>query len=213
MNKEVKQGRNLSFITRTSKLITQCKSAKRGFTLIEVLVSVSIFAIVMLIATGAVFSIVEANKKTHSLKSVMTNLNFALESIARDMRVGFSYTCNGGADCQAGGIVFNYKANRSVDGDASYDSTDVNDRIEYSIVNERLMKRVYGTGPTATLGAVPITAEEIHILSMKFYLIGSAAADGKQPKVLITIEGYAGTGQTRSDFNIQTTVSQRSIDS
>lgn len=188
-------------------------SHNSGFTLIEVLVSVSIFAIVMLIATGAVFSIVEANKKTHSLKSVMTNLNFALESIARDMRVGFGYTCDGSTDCQDGGDVFNYKANRSVDGDIWYDSTDTNDRIEYSVVNERLMKQVQGIGPTANPSPVPITAEEIHILSMKFYLIGGALLDNKQPKVLITIKGYAGTGQTRSDFNIQTTVSQRSIDS
>jgi prepilin-type N-terminal cleavage/methylation domain-containing protein len=191
---------------------------KRGFTLIEVLVSVSIFAIVMLIATGAVFSIVEANKKTHSLKSVMTNLNFALESMARDMRVGFHYTCNGSIECANGGTVFKYKANRVVDGRdpqaIPYDPTDgVHDYIEYTLENDRLMKQVYGTGPIADLGAIPITAAEIHILSMKFYLIGGDPSDGKQPKVLITIGGYAGSDQTRSDFNIQTTVSQRSIDS
>jgi len=182
---------------------------KRAFTLIEVMVSVSIFTVVMLIATGAVFSIVEANKKTHSLKSVMTNLNFALESMARDMRVGFSYRCDGVGDCISGGSTLIYKANRDVDGDGSYNSGDANDQIEYNLSGGRLMKRVYSNGSSA----VPITAEEIHILDMKFYLVGSAAADGKQPKVLITIKGYAGSDQTRSDFNIQTTVSQRSIDS
>lgn len=181
---------------------------KRGFTLIEVLVSVSIFAIVMLIATGAVFSIVEANKKTHSLKSVMTNLNFALESMARDMRVGFNYRCDGVGDCISGGSVFIYKANRDVDGDGSYNSGDGNDQIEYSLSSERLMKRIYSNGQPA----IPITASEIHILSMKFYLVGTGV-DGKQPKVLITIQGYAGSDQTRSDFNIETTVSQRAIDS
>jgi prepilin-type N-terminal cleavage/methylation domain-containing protein len=35
------------------------KTIKKGFTLIEVLVSVSIFSIVMLVASGAVFSIVK----------------------------------------------------------------------------------------------------------------------------------------------------------
>lgn len=181
----------------------------RAFTLIEVLVSISIFSIVMLIATGAVFTIVESNKKTHSLKSVMTNLNFALESMARDMRVGLNYRCNGAGDCVNGGTVFIYKANRDVDGDGSYNTADSNDQIEYTLSGERLMKRVYSNGQAA----VPITAEEIHILSMNFYLVGSSDSDGKQPKVLITIQGYAGSGKTRSDFNIQTTVSQRSIDS
>lgn len=184
------------------------QAAHRGFTLIEVLVSVSIFAIVMLVATGSVFSIVEANKKTHSLKSVMTNLNFALESMARDMRVGTRYSCNDGTDCQAGSDKFSYKANRSVDGDSSYNASDSSDRIEYTLsADGRLMKRITGGS------AYPVTAQEIKIESLRFYVIGAASGDGVQPKVVISIRGYAGVGNTRSDFNIQTTVSQRSIDS
>jgi prepilin-type N-terminal cleavage/methylation domain-containing protein len=183
---------------------------KKGFTLIEVLVSVSIFSVVMLIATGSVFTIVEANKKTHSLKSVMTNLNFALESMTRDMRVGFHYVCNDIGDCQSGGTVFRYKANRDVNDDGFYDD---NDQIEYTLVTSggtsRIYKRVYGSSDPA----IAITAEEIYITSMKFYVVGSAANDGKQPKVVITIQGYAGVEGTRSEFNIETTVSQRSIDS
>ncbi len=178
-----------------------------GFTLIEMLVSVSIFAIVMLVATGSVFSIVEANKKTHSLKSVMTNLNFALESMSRDIRVGFRYRCDDIGDCASGGTVFRYKANRDVDG-GGYSADDSSDQIQYSLSGGRLMKQLYSSGQAA----FPITAEEIQIESMRFYVVGTGVGDG-QPKVLITIRGYAGTGTTRSDFSIQTTVSQRSIDS
>ena len=139
---------------------------KKGFTLIEVLVSVSIFSIVMLVATGAVFSIVEANKKTHTLKSVMTNLNFALESMARDMRVGFRYACTSNiavrsADCAEGDSVFHYKANRDVDGDGLYSTTDDNDRIEYSLSGNRIMKTVYGANSSNP--PVAITASEIKI--------------------------------------------------
>ena len=189
-------------------MIKNLEKNQHGFTLIEVLVSVSIFAIVMLVATGAVFSIVEANKKTHSLKSVMTNLNFALESMARDMRVGTAYRCEGGGDCQTGGVSFSYKANRSVDGNGSYVLSDDNDRVTYSLSAEgRLMRQVSGGS------AYAVTAEEIRIESLRFYAIGTAVSDGAQPKVVISIRGYAGIGPTRSDFNIQTTVTQRSIDS
>jgi len=191
---------------------------KRGFTLIEVMVSVSIFSIVMLVATGAVFSIVEANKKTHTIKSVMANLNFALESIARDVRVGSNFSCNSGGDCvSAGGDVFSYKANRSLIG-----SINTNDTVEYSLVDEtvggKTVKRIRKTitGDSLTPTPLFITAREIYIESLKFYVIGSgtvASGDYKQPKVVITIKGYAGSGNTRSDFDIQTTISQRSIDS
>ena len=178
-----------------------------GFTLIEVLVSVSIFAIVMLVATGAVFSIVEANKKTHSLKSVMTNLNFALESMTRDMRVGSQYSCDGGGDCAVtSGDTFTYRANRDINGNGTS-----NDFVEYTLSDDnRIDRRVFDGVDD---GTSPITAEEIYIESMQFYVIGTGVGDGKQPKVVITIKGYAGIGTTRSDFNIQTTVSQRAIDS
>lgn len=176
-----------------------------GFTLIEVLVSVSIFSIVMLVSTGAVFSIVEANKKAHTLKSVMTNLNFTLESMARDIRVGSQFSCDAGGDCPAGGGSFSYKANRDIDGDNI-----ASDVVKYSLVGERIQKEIFGS---AYFNFFMITANEIHITSLKFYVIGALPSpDTKQPKVVITIKGYAGAGNTKSDFNIQTTISQRSID-
>lgn len=180
------------------------KKDGRGFTLVEVLVSVGIFSVVMLIATGSVFTIVSANKKTHTLKSVMTNLNFALEDMAREMRVGSGYQCGvSGGDCQLGDTIFRFTSNRDLDGVGG------NDTMEYSFSGGRLYQRRFGTDPSP----VAITAAEISITSMKFYVIGSGSSDGKQPRVLITIVGSVGVGQSRSTFKIQTTVSQRSIDS
>ena len=184
----------------------------KGFTLIEVLVSVSLFSIVMLISTGAVFSIVEANKKTHSLKSVMTNLNFALESMMREIRVGRSYSCDGGGDCAInGGTRFTFKANRDINGSGGYDASD---QMEYrfDVASGSITRQILGGGPNGNVAPVRITASEITIESMKFYVLGTGSTDQKQPKVVITVQGYSGTGSTRSDFNIQTTVSQRPID-
>jgi hypothetical protein len=144
----------------------------------------------------------------------MTNLNFALESMARDMRVGSNFSCGSGGDCVEGGNSFSYLANRSLIGNSAKDT------VKYSLVEEtvngkavkRIQREVTGDGPTSTMF---ITAREIYIEFMKFYVIGTAPtpSDKKQPKVVITIKGYAGYGNTRSDFDIQTTISQRSIDS
>lgn len=184
---------------------------KKGFTLVEMLVAVSVFSMVMLMATGSVFSIVEANKKTHSIKSVMTNLNFALESMARDIRVGLKYRCTNDSgdsgvtalDCGgAGGTVFSYKANRDLDGNGYDDS----DRIKYWVQGGRIMRQ------SASDPAIPITATEITVDSLRFYVDGSAQYDGRQPKVVMTVGGSSGVGKTRSEFNIQTTISQRSLD-
>lgn len=191
---------------------------RKGFTLIEVLVSVSIFSIVMLVATGSVFSIVEANKKTHTLKSVMTNLNFALESMTRNIRVGTAYRCMDSSgttvsdptygDCTTGNVGFHLTSNLASGPNAG------NYPLEYTFkTDSNGVGRIYRQFIGLDSSPVPITAAEINITGMKFFAIGSASGDGKQPKVVITIQGYAGTDSTKSNFNIETMVSQRAIDS
>lgn len=68
-------------------------SDKKGFTLVEMIVALGIFAVVALVAVGALGRIVDANRKSQSLKSAINNLNFALESISREVRVGTAYNC------------------------------------------------------------------------------------------------------------------------
>jgi prepilin-type N-terminal cleavage/methylation domain-containing protein len=184
--------------------------AVRAFTLIEMMVSVSIFSIVMLISTGAIFSIVEANKKAHSVKSVMTNLNFALESMSRDMRIGSGYSCGpvagGGQDCsEDGGGAFSFYANRDINGD---DGVDEFDTVTYRMNQSRIEREILMGGTSVSS---PITASEIQVTNLRFYVTG-AGGGGDQPKVLVVVQGYSGTSTTRSDFNIQTTVSQRAND-
>ena len=69
------------------------KSEQRGFTLIEIIVSLGVFAIVAVVAVAALLKIVSANKKAQSIQAAMTNLNFALESMSRELRVGAKYHC------------------------------------------------------------------------------------------------------------------------
>lgn len=71
----------------------KCKKLQHGFTLVEIIVSIAIFIVVAVVALGALLKIIDANKKSESIKSVVTNLNFALDSMARDIRVGSHYIC------------------------------------------------------------------------------------------------------------------------
>ena len=65
----------------------------KGFTLIELMVSVAIFSVVMVLALGSLLSISTSEKKAETLKSVMNNLNFALDSMSRSIRTGSVYHC------------------------------------------------------------------------------------------------------------------------
>ncbi|MES2223364.1 MAG: type II secretion system protein [Patescibacteria group bacterium] len=180
-------------------LYQKTKINTKGFTLIEIMVAVSIFTLVMMVAIGAVLSIVSANKKAQAVSSVLTNLNFALEAMVRDLRTGYDYNCDGGGDCpngDGGGVI-------------SFFSTQSDAPVEYTIQNGSIVKSV-NSGPRLYL-----TSPEVNITSLKFYVTGTVktgSGDYVQPRIIIIINGsYKGFGNLAS-FHLQTMVSQRRID-
>ncbi len=208
---------------------------KRGFTLIELLVSVGIFAIVMTVALGALLSISAADKKAQSTKTVMDNLNFALESMSRTIRTGLYYHCGTSnisgtelppQDCSSssGDTFFVFKANEATTPYTVYCLSGTTIwRLKTSSVGG--VSTSCGSTPA---GYLSITAPEVKIESLKFYTIGSlpypsggssacasppAGYDCMQPRVVMTVSGYVEVGAAgKSPFNIQTTVTQRLYD-
>ena len=67
---------------------------KSGYTLVDTLVSLAVFSIVILVCTGVLVTIVNANRKERSLKQAMDNLNVVIENISRTIKTGSKYYCN-----------------------------------------------------------------------------------------------------------------------
>ncbi|MEK9153872.1 MAG: type II secretion system protein [Patescibacteria group bacterium] len=186
---------------------------QKGFTLVEMIVAVALFSVVMLVSVGALLALVGANRKAQALQSVMNNLNIALDGMVRSVRMGSEYHCGAGAvtvpqNCE-GDTRLAFKpfcgnscdpANRSVyvfDTDGSYCG------------QGRLCKSV-----NSGANYYSITAPEVIINSMKFYVIGTDRSDTIQPKVVIEVKGTAGakTIKTITSFSIQATAVQRVLD-
>lgn len=163
------------------------KMKNKGFTLIEIMVASSIFIIVMVIAVGAIFSLVNANRKSQALASVVSNLNISLESMVRDIRTGSNYVVNPTS------ISFTNQ---------NGDSTTYN--LTGTPPNRALHKRVIGSTPLNG----DITAPEVNISSLSFTSIG-IGNDNIQPRVQMQIKGTAGVGNYASPFTIQTLITQR----
>ncbi len=173
---------------------------QKGFTLIELMTALSIFIVVLTLSMGSILSVFDANRKSRSLKTVMDNLNFSLESMSREMRFGKNYHCDDAGtlttpqNCPGGDnfVTFLSSDNQQI----SYKQTGTT--IEKSVAN--------GT-------FIPVTAPEITITDMKFYTLGAVVGDSQQPRIFIKITGFAGDKVgTRSSFSVQTLVSQRQID-
>ena len=188
-----------------------------GFTLIELLVSVAIFSVVMLIAVGSLLTMTEASRKAQALKSVMNNLNFALESMSRTIRVGTTYHCgtsgsvSGTQDCPQGETYFAFEKSGG-------DRASSADQVVYCLGIADGGAPYCSASGTAILRStdggsafIAITASEVVIEKLMFYAVGSAPGpDTVQPKVIMTVQGHADiTARTRTDFNLQTTIAQR----
>lgn len=67
-------------------------SSSHGFTLLEIIVSTSVFSVAMLVAVGLFVSVTQVQKRTQSLSKVQGDARFALELMAQSVRVdGLDY--------------------------------------------------------------------------------------------------------------------------
>ena len=183
-------------------------SSDAGFTLIEMMVAVSIFAVVMTVSAGSLLTIIDANNKSQSLKSVMNNLNFALENMSRNIRVGTLYNIESGINSPGctGGTHMEFTPRGG--GDSIIYKLEQHDLYPNDLAKFQIEKSIDGGSSFLT-----ISSPEIVIEHLCFYGEGLDPSDQIQPRVLITSRGYAGQKEKiRTSFNLQTTVSQRQLD-
>ena len=69
------------------------RKQNKGFSLIEILVVISIFAVVGILSTRAVLLTMRGSKKSDSQVRVRENVNYALSIIERQIRNSESVTC------------------------------------------------------------------------------------------------------------------------
>lgn len=188
-----------------------------GFTLVEMIVSVGLFAVVMLICVGALLALVGANRKVQALQLVMNNLNITLDGLMRSARMGNTFHCGATgvnatplapANCTSGDIVFAFEPYGNGPSDPPW-------IYSYDPVAKSLFRAQNGGT------AVAMTASQVQIDSMQFFVDGTTSGcdvaspcTPKQPKVMIVIKGTAPVlnSKARSTFHLQMTAVQRVLD-
>lgn len=179
------------------------KNNKKGFTLIEMLISISLFSVVVTIAFGALMTIMDASNKAKTIKIVVNNLNLAMESMTREIRVGQNYTC-GRQTYEVPGVNCETSPRDSL----SLLSKDGSTNIYYSYdSSDKTIKVRKGNASNI----YSLTGEDVEIEDLKFYVVGTEAGDGIQPRVFLLLKGKITRPNIESRFDIQTTISQRKI--
>ena len=86
----MKTANTLSHEKKNNKMNQQ---TKRGFTLVELIVSMALFIIVVFITTSAFLSVVNLNKKARATRTAIDSLSIAMERMTRMIRTGTDYYC------------------------------------------------------------------------------------------------------------------------
>lgn len=168
---------------------------QRGYTLIELVVSVGLFALVMTLAAGAYLLMIDLNRQTQGIATGIDSLSFALETMTRGIRTGTEYNCGAfGGDCPSGSSRFSFEdsSGRNV----------IFDKQGTAIIKD---------------DSIPLTDASLTITALTFYVTGTgsiAEGDYLQPYVTIVVSGTVSSGPRRSPqpFTIQTSATMRGID-
>lgn len=206
------------------------KNKKGGFTLVEVLVSLAIFSVVVVSALGAMLAISDANRRVQQTRSAMDNLSLAIESISRNLRLGYMYHCavynpatgiiplsapqmETPANCSSpnyGNFISFWDQYREPTVPTEYASYYYLEKVGGKGV---IMYKNYTTASTQP--GVALTSPDIDVKDLRFYVLGANPAEknNKQPRVIIVISGKTEIGKAQEpvEINIQTTVTQRSL--
>jgi prepilin-type N-terminal cleavage/methylation domain-containing protein len=183
------------------------KMQNRGFTLIEFMVAIGLFIVAIYISFGAVITLFDSNNKSQTIFSAMSNLNYAIESLTRDIRFADVYHCGSTGslasptDCSGG--------------ETSLAVTTTGVTTVYRFSNGRIEKSIGGGS------YVPITGTDVTLQYARFYVVGSAPASSavgtpgrdSQPYVVLVLKGYSGRKpSSQTNFDIETLVSQKKLD-
>lgn len=197
------------------------------------LVSISIFAVVVTMAIGTLLVLIDANGRAQSMQLVMTNLTFALDSMTREIRTGYNWSCGtysgSGApavpndtavdDCSgAGGNYLSIiESGESLTGGLG------SKRVTYWFDSaSSTIKRKLGNASDAAEEWVPLVGSDIIIDDVRIVVTGTqrqgSTGNIVQPTATFYIKGKAGvtaaqtSGVQIRNFDLQTTVTQRLLD-
>jgi len=203
----------------------------RGFTLIELVVSIGLFSTLMLLSTGSVLSMLDASRKARNTRIAIDNVSAAIDYMSREIRLGSMFHCGASGpltDPQAcshtaGGDE--YLAFERAGGDPSLvaDLSAVppklgsGDQLVFSRAVDPADPTRYIIQASNDSGSnfSPLTSSGIDIQVLRFYVDGVnypvAGGDGNQPRITILIRGVAGgnKAKTQSAFTLQTTLTAR----
>jgi len=152
--------------------------------MVELLVAISLFLVVVSIATGTFIQALRTQRAAVSLIAATSNASLAIEQMAREIRTGQNFSLSGGE------LSFlNAKS----------------ENIIYRLQNEAIEKSVNGS-------AGRITADNVQVNRLDFAVAGIEPGDDLPSKITLVLGISAPQASPGNQVNLQTTISSRILE-
>ena len=210
-----------------------------GFTLIELMVSISLYTVVSSVLISTVLMLSNVNVRLRNNVFAVNDMNLFLESLQRDIKMGTNFHCDSSSGAIVGLIEVSGANSRILPSDCKFDSSLVESptrggggRLIFKMQDGTYV--AYTTDTTQNIkvdkyntAGVSISSDyvfegaanstNIKISSLRFYVNGTDQTDGSQPTVTIKISGYSGARDSRGNLidkvvEQQFTITPRSLD-
>jgi type II secretory pathway pseudopilin PulG len=177
----------------------------RGFTLVEILISIVIFMFILLALEALLSSIFATEFRAFAMKKLTDNSGIALEIMSREMRLA----AGDATGCTTSGQAFEIDDNPSVMQGTKITFIDFSDRCIsyiYDSTTDLLLKQVDGTASQIFLGG-----GDIEVSDALFFKV---AGVNQQPRIITRVEVRTQDPSSSDSFfalAVQTTISQREL--
>jgi prepilin-type N-terminal cleavage/methylation domain-containing protein len=187
---------------------------KGGYTLIEMMVAISLFLIIVTLGMGALLNASSLHNKSKDMRSIMDSLSFTIDDMSRNLRTGTNYHC---IDNTVNGTLTgtnNYSCAKG--GGISFLSSPPSTQWIYYIGTYNgvvgIFKSTDGGNTFVKLNPDQVTIDTTNSYISVFGAETAASGDIKQPFVTIHLSGTIQYQSIITTFSLQTSVSQRQID-
>jgi len=171
-------------------------SSSRGFTLMEVMVSVTIFTIIVTVGIVALLTINDSYNKSQNDRQAIDSLTYTLESMSRRIRTARTW------DPQVATEEFSF-----------VDQEGIPVYYYWDIANEKIMAEIAGDVFDLTPSNVKISNASFPAGGLRFTVLPPAGGgSGTQSYVQINLGGVVSSSKQKSEFWFQTGVSKRTLD-
>lgn len=167
-----------------------------GFTMVELLIAMALFVVLIGITSGVFIQSLRSQRNLTALIAADSNASLAIEQISREARTGLDFCVNGNSGCIIdSGIYKNLIFTNAK-----------NEKVKYELTGQSIMRSLNDGTP------IPVTADNVNIQTLSFYLAGQQPGDKKNTKITLVLKvGSAGLPFSESVINLQTTITPRTL--